>query len=274
VSADGVEVRTPSSLGGPGFSRAALGLVAELVRRDLALHHRHTRLGILWGIAPPLLAAGALDLFLGRFTSLPAEAGGVRYAAFLYAGLVPWQFFARAASRGAGSVVGNAWILGQAAFPRLVLPLSHALVGAVDLAVGTLVLAFVAAAAGAAFGAHLLWLPVALVALLLTSVGVSVLLGALSVGLRDVVHATPYAVQLAVLATPVLYPLESAGHGALRTALLLNPMTGVVEAFRAAWLGGTVDATAVATSLVGGAALLVGGVALFRRAERAFVDVL
>jgi lipopolysaccharide transport system permease protein len=261
---------------GPAWAHGLAGrlaLVLAIVRRDLVLHYRHTRLGILWGILPPLLAAGALDLFLGRFAAAPAQTGGAPYALFLYAGMVPWQFFARAASTGAGSVVSNVWILSQVAFPRGVLPLAASLVGALDLLVGSAVVFAIAVATGHAPGASLLWFPAAVVPLVVLSVSVATCLAAAAVRLRDVVPATSYALQLLFLASPVLYSLSAVGDGPVRALCLANPMTGILEAFRAAWLGTPLSTTAYATSLAGTAVLALLAIAVLARLERRIGDL-
>ena len=247
--------------------------MAALIRRDLALHYRHTRLGVFWGIAPPLLAAGVLDLFLGHLGGIASGPPGVPYPIFLYAGLLPWQFLAHAASSGAGSVVGHAWILGQVPFPRLVLPTSHVLTGLVDFLAGTLVLLAWTLVTGHAPGPHLAWWPVAVAAMLWLGFAVGVLLAVANVFVRDVQPATSYALQVLLLASPVLYPLASATGRVPRWLFLLNPCTGVLETFRSAWLGTPPDLVALVASL--GVSLVVGVVGLrwFLRAQGRFADL-
>jgi lipopolysaccharide transport system permease protein len=273
VQAD-VVLRTPRSRAGDTLSRAATARLAlEILRRDLALHYRHTRLGMVWAVLPPLVAAGAIDLFLGRFAAIGAPDGRVPNTAFLYAGLLPWQFFARAAAGGSSSVLGSAWILSQVSFPRAVLPVTAVLTGLVDLLLGSVVLLAMLVAMGHPPGLHLLWWPLAFVPLFLLSLAAALLLSALTVVLRDVQHATPYATRLLFLASPVLYAYEPL-TGVVRALVGANPLTGALEAHRAAWIGGPVDAGLLATSWGAGAALLLVAVAVFRRMEPRFGDLL
>jgi ABC-type polysaccharide/polyol phosphate export permease len=271
---DEVTVRTAAGSAGGAFGAAAAwSLVCALVRRDLALHWRHTRLGVLWGVLPPLVAVGVLDLFLGRVAGLAPAAGTSSYAVFLYAGLLPWAFVSRAASSGAGSVVGNAWVVSQVRFPRAVLPLSHVIAGAPDFALGSLVLLCWTLAAGTPPGAGLLLLPVAVLAMTLLSVALAVLLSAAAVRVRDVLPATAYALQALFVASPVLYPLAAGEARVPRWVFLVNPATGVLETFRAAWLGTPLDAVALAASVGVSALLLAVGARLFAATHERFADL-
>jgi lipopolysaccharide transport system permease protein len=274
VAADAVVVRTPRSRAGEGLSRrASFRLVGELLRRDLALHYRHTRLGILWAVLPPLVAAGAIDLFLGDLVRLGATDSRVPATAFLYAGLLPWQFFARAATAGSASMLGNAWVLSQVSFPRSVLPVTAVLSGAVDLLLGSVVLFAMLVLMGHPPGVHLLWWPLAVGPLLLLSLAAAFLLSASTVVLRDVQHATPYAVRLLFLASPVLYAADAVS-GLAGAIVRANPLTGALEAHRAAWIGGPVNLGLLGVSWATGAALLGVAVLAFRRLEPRFGDVL
>ena len=269
-----VTVRGPAGPIESGLSpRGTLALAAALVRRDLALHYRHTRLGIVWGVLPPVVAAGVLDLFLGRVGGIDRAAGAAPYPLFLYAGLLAWQFLSRAASSGAGSVVGHAWVISQVPFPRVVLPASHVMTGVLDFALGSLVLLAWTLVVGHAPGWHLLWWPVATFAMLLLGLALGVVLAAAAVFVRDVLPAAPYAMQVLLVASPVLYPLSAADPRVPRWLFVANPCTGVVETFRAAWLGTEADLPSLAVSLAGSALLLAAGLAWFRRAEDRFADL-
>ncbi|HVG93665.1 MAG TPA: ABC transporter permease, partial [Planctomycetota bacterium] len=191
----------------------------------------------------------------------------------LYAGLLPWQFFARAATSGVGSVLGNSWILSQVAFPRAVLPVTAVLTGFVDFLAGSVVLLGMLVVMGHTPGLHLLWWPVAFAPLLFLSLAAALLLSALTVVLRDVQHAAPYATRLLFLASPVLYPL-TALTGIVHAVVAANPLTGALEAHRAAWIGGPVDLPLLAVSWVVGAGLLAVSAAVFRRLEPRFGDLL
>ena len=269
-----VTVRGPTGPVKSGLTaRGTVALAMALIRRDLALHYRHTRLGIVWGILPPIVAAGVLDLFLGRVGGIDRAAGTAPYPVFLYAGLLAWQFLSRAASSGAGSVVGHGWVIAQVPFPRVVLPVSHVMTGVLDFTLGSLVLLAWTFAVGHAPGWHLLWWPAAAFAMLLLGLALGVVLAVAAVFVRDVLPAAPYAMQVLLIASPVLYPLSAADPRVPRWLFVANPCTGVVETFRAAWLGSAVDVPSLVVSLGSSALLLALGLAWFRRAEDRFADL-
>lgn len=266
-------VHEPRRSTGPAFGlRAAWSLALELARRDLTLHWRHTRLGVLWGVLPPLLTMGALDLFLGRIAK-PSTPGEHPYSLFLYSALLPWQLIARAGVGGASVFLSNAAALGQIRFPRVVLPLSHAMAGLPDLALGSLVLAALAVGTGHPPGLSLLLLPLAVLLAAALAFALTLLLGSIAVVLRDAAPASGFAFQLLFVASPILYA-PSALHGDLpRACLRANPVTGVVGLFRSAWLGTPVDG--LDTLVAVGATLALTAVAfvVFRRLEHRLTDV-
>jgi lipopolysaccharide transport system permease protein len=246
-------------------------LVYFLALRDIKVRYKQTALGVAWVLLQPLLAMGIFSIVFGQ---RGLAANGVPYPLFVVSGLVPWFYFSNATSGASGSVVGNTQLISKVYFPRLAIPLAAVLANLVDLSIGLLLELVLLVVFGVGFGWHLLALPVLVALIVLTALGVSVWLSALDVQYRDVRYAVPFLVQVWLFATPVIY---SSGDvpDRWRPLLALNPMTGVIEAFRWSLLGvGDPPLSALLGSAVIVAILLSTGLLYFRRMERTFADVI
>lgn len=247
-------------------------LLYFLVWRDLKVRYKQTAIGVAWVILQPLFTMVIFTLFFGVLARMPSE--GVPYPLFIFAGLVPWTFFANSLSQAAGSVVGSANLITKVYFPRLLVPLSVLLGNLPDLALSLLVLV----ALMAFYGFHpalaaLLWLPVSVALAFAVAAGAGLWLAALNVRYRDVRHVVPFLTQVWFFVTPVVYPLELLPHW-LQRLYRFNPMTGAVEGFRGGLLhgelkGGWLFPASVVAALI----LLATGLRYFRRTERSFADV-
>jgi lipopolysaccharide transport system permease protein len=249
------------------------GLVYFLAWRDVKVRYRQTALGVLWSILQPVAAMAVFTLFLGDVVRVPSD--GIPYAVFALSGLVPWMYFANAATNASNSLVANTNLVSKVYFPRLAIPLSAVLAGLVDFAIGfVLLLVLLLTAFDIRLGLNLLLLPLVVVLAFLTATSVGVWLSALDVQYRDVRYAFPFLIQIWLFATPVIYP-ATVLSGDARVLLALNPMTGVVEGFRWALLGETAGSGAVLlVSALSMLVLLVSGLLYFRRMERRFADII
>lgn len=262
-----------------GFSRLRLDelwsyreLLGVLVWRDLKVRYRQTLLGAAWVLAQPLLGMLIFTVLFERVARFDAGPG-TPYALFVLAGLLPWNLLAGGVQGAGNSLLGAASLVSKVYFPRLLLPLAAVLVAVVDLAVaGALV------AAALAFYAHwpaptLLMLPAVVLLALALALGVGLWLAALNVRYRDVRVLVPFALQVWMYATPVVYP-RAALPARLHALAAFNPATGVVEAFRACLLGTPLEAGVLSLSLLTTTLLLASGAYAFRHTERTLVDLL
>ena len=246
-------------------------LFYALALRDLRVRYKQTVVGAAWAVLQPLALMIVLTIFFGYLVRFPSD--GIPYPLFVLCGVLPWQLFARALNDGTMSVVANGALVQNIYFPRIVLPGAVIVSGLADFAIAFLVLVGLMAYYGVTVGAQVLLVPLMVVLVMATSLGIALFLAALYVRFRDVHHVLPLLTQVWFFASPVFYP-SSLVPEAYRVIYGLNPMVGVIEGFRWALLpgAGAPDWPMLAVSFCVASVLLLGGVMYFHRNEPAFAD--
>jgi lipopolysaccharide transport system permease protein len=268
-----VEIAPPSGLLKIDFGelRTYRELLYFLVWRDVKVRYKQTALGAAWAILQPLLTMGVFSIFLGRLAHVPSD--GIPYPLFSFAALVPWTYFATAVSGGSLSIVGSQQLISKVYFPRLFVPLAAALTPLVDFAVAMAMLVVLMWRYRVAPGAAVVCLPALVVLAVLTALAVSLWLSVLMVKFRDIRYVVPFAIQFWMFATPVAYP-ASLVPARWRPLYGLNPMTGVVEGFRWALVGGPAPGAIVWLSALVVLLALAAGLVYFRSEEGLFADTI
>lgn len=246
-------------------------LLYFLTVRDIKLRYRQTFLGVAWAVLQPVAAMLVFSLFLGRVAGVTSS--GVPYPLFAFLGLVPWMFFSNAVSGASNSLITSSNLITKVYFPRVIIPAAAVLAGLVDFSVSFVVLLALLVYYGIPLTGGVLLVPLLLGVLVLLAFGVGTWMAGLNVKFRDIRYALPFVVQLWMFASPVVYP------GTLvperwQWALRLNPITGIIEGFRAALLGRDFDWPLLA--LAAGITLAIALYALlaFARMEEGFADVI
>lgn len=258
-------------------------LIGNLVRRDLKVRHRGTFLGMLWSLATPLLTV-ALYYFVFRLIlrALPIldhprpDGNAVPFAIYFFAGLTIWNFFGNSVGNAAGCIVSSGYLLNKVYFPRAILPLSVVLSSLVTFGFELAILALTVLVIVGPPSAQLLWLPVIVAVAALLSYGLALLLSTLTVFLRDIAHFVGIFLQLWFWGTPIIYSLQwvAQTNESLVRLLKLNPMTGVVVAFRnVVVLNHAPPFRLLAYSAVVGLVALAGGAWVFARSQRVFSEI-
>jgi lipopolysaccharide transport system permease protein len=246
-------------------------VLTALVSRDIRIRYRQTLLGGLWALLQPLLA---MLIFAQLFGRLGFDRGlEVPYALFAFAGLLPWTFFANSVSMASNSLVGNQQFISKVYFPRVFVPLGAIGALLLDFAIGVLVALAMLAYYHITPGPQILLLPIFMLGCVVVASGVGFLLSALNVQFRDVKYIVPFAVQMGLFLSPVIYPVSGVSP-AMQFLLAINPMTGMIEGFRYALLKTPPAGWQMATSTAVGVVLFVLGLYVFRRMERRFADVI
>ncbi len=240
-----------------------------LVWRDLKVRYRQTVLGATWAILQPLLTMVIFTYFFGRLVKVPSD--GIPYPIFAYAGLVTWSFFSSAVSLSSNSLLANSGVIAKVYFPRIIIPAAAVSATLVDFGITLVLLAPLMLYYGYALSWSFVLLPFLIVLTALCALAVGMLISALAVRYRDALHATPFLIQVWFFMSPVIYPssLVPPSH---RWLMELNPLTGIIEGFRAVLFGRPINWSPLMFSIAFPTILLIYAAHRFRKAERTFAE--
>jgi lipopolysaccharide transport system permease protein len=239
--------------------------------RDIKVRYKQTVLGAAWTIVQPVMTMIVFAVFFGRVAGLASQSD-VPYPLFVYAALLPWQFFTTSVTQSASSLVTSAHLISKVYFPRLIVPLATIGVSLVDFAISLLVMFGLMAWYRVPFSVSIVALPFCLIGTLVVSLGIGIGLAALTVAYRDFRHAVPFLVQIWMFGSPVAYSFDKIPKS-FRLLYALNPMAGLISAYRSALLNQPFHWDAIAVSLMASLAFLFGGILYFCRVERRFADI-
>ncbi len=245
-------------------------LFDTLVMRDIKIRYKQTVLGVAWAVIQPLLQMVVFTLLFSRAPEL--KPAGIPHALFLFAGLVPWTFFTNAVAGAGLSLINQQQLLTKIYFPRIFVPASTAGAFLVDLFIGLLLFAILLPIYGFAPSWAILTLPILVVLSFVAALGLGLTLAAATILFRDLRFVIPFVLQTLMFLSPVFYPLTILTRPQQLIASL-NPMTGIITAYRWAILGMPLDPLILAISTATSLALLVFGLFFFRRTERLFADL-
>jgi len=250
-----------------------------LAWRDILVRYKQTAIGVAWALVRPALT---MAVFVAVRKVAKLEATGVPDAIFVFAAVLPWQFFATALNEAAGSLVGNANLISKVYFPRLIIPAGAVVTSLVDFLITLGMLAVLMVWYRFVPGWQILALPLLILLTFGLSVGAGLLLAALNVEYRDFRYIVPFIVQFGVFVSPIWISTSQvienlgAASGWARWLFSLNPLVGIIDAFRWSILGGRtpLDLTTLGFSVAVTAVLLIVGIWYFRRTEKTFADVI
>ncbi|HEX4209192.1 MAG TPA: ABC transporter permease [Candidatus Binataceae bacterium] len=242
-----------------------------LMWRDVKVRYKQTALGVAWVALQPLLTMAIFTVIFGRLAHLPSD--GQPYPIFVYAGLLPWNFFANAVTTSSNSLVGNATLITKVYFPRLVIPGAAVGAGLVDLAIAGTILLAMCFYYHVTLGWRLVMLAPLTVLLTVFAAAVGLWMSAMNVKYRDVRYVLPFLIQVWMYLTPIIYPINFI-PARWRWALMLNPLSGIVEAFRSAIFNQVFNWSGLATAAIVAVSFFVYAAYDFRRMERVFADII
>jgi lipopolysaccharide transport system permease protein len=247
-------------------------LLFFFVWRDVKVRYKQTVLGAAWAVIQPLTTTVAFTILFGRFGGMARQVEGP-YALHVFAGMLPWTFFANAVMLASNSLIGSSHLISKVYFPRIIVPLSAIASGLIDFAISFVVLLVMMAAYRVAPSWSMLALPLFLAGTVVSAAGAGILFAALIVTYRDVRYVTAFVMQLWLFGTPVLYALDIIPQK-WHTLYALNPMAGMIAGFRTSVLGGPYPERVILISSVSAVAMFAVGVRYFLQVERRFADVI
>lgn len=246
-------------------------LLAVLARKDFYVRYRRASFGLTWAVGLPLFQSVVLAVVFSRVVHIHT---GTNFAVFVLAGMVVWTYFSNTLSAASTAIVDGSGMAARIYFPRVVLPLVSVLANLYGYAITVAILLILSPILGVGLGAGILWLVPATVLTVAMTAGACLVASALHVYFRDVRYLVTAAVIGWFYLTPVLYPLRLA-HGPLHALILANPVTGLVELARAATAGADPGwGWSALVSLAWALLLAAAGLALHRRYDRVFTDLL
>ena len=243
-------------------------LLFQMTLRDLLLRYKQAVMGVGWAVLMPLVNTAVFSVIFTRVAPLDTP---VPYPVFAFCGLWVWNFFASSLRFSVTSLTSNSSLVSKVYFPREIFPFSATIVCFVDFAVGAVVLMALMIWYQVPVGPHLAWLPVVIGVQVAFTMTLALLLAMANLFYRDVKYLFEVVITLWMFATSVVFPVDRVG-GTLGALLSLNPMTGIVDGYRAAILMNMAPPTvfwgAAIVSLIG----LMMAWTLFHRLEFRFAE--
>lgn len=251
-------------------------LILLFTKRDFTLRYKQTILGPIWIILNPFITSVIYTIVFGHIAGISTN--GVPQVLFYMGSNAIWSFFAACLTRTAGTFTSNAGIFGKVYFPRLTTPISTVISSAIDLFIQLLMFGLFWIYFLVREEIHPNWwgmplLPIVLLQLGCLGMGFGVVVSSLTTKYRDLAMLVGFGVSLWMYATPVVYPMSQIQNPVLRTAVNINPVTQAVETFRFVVLGtGEISLFWWGVTVLITAVVLAGGVLLFNKVEKTFMD--
>jgi lipopolysaccharide transport system permease protein len=245
-------------------------LIYFLVWRDVKVRYKQTVLGAAWAVLQPAMMMLVFTVFLGIMAKVPSANDPV----FVYAGILPWTFFATAMVNAGNSLVNSERLITKIYFPRLAVPLSAVGAAVVDFVIASMLLVAMMIWRGISPGVMFLMVPVIFALIALAAVGVGTLLAALTVAYRDFRYIVPFLAQFWLFATPLAYsrpPVDSTPW--LQIIIAVNPMSGLIASFRAGVFNEPIPWKLLGVAATVVTLVFVAGCFYFRRVEDSFADI-
>ena len=246
-------------------------LLHFLTVRDIKVRYKQTVLGGLWAILQPFMSMVVFTVFFGMLAKIPSD--NIPYPIFVYTALLPWLFFSNGISNAGNSVVASSNLISKVYFPRIIIPAASLGSGLLDFFVAFIILIVMMFYYGIYPGWGLFLLPFLMLGVIIATLGIGMMLSALNVAYRDFRYVIPFLVQFWLFATPVIYPASIIPEK-WRWLINLNPMAGLITAFRSSLLNTPILWSDLVISVAVSIALFIIGIVYFTRMERRFADII
>ena len=247
-------------------------LFYTLTWRDFRVRYAQTTIGFLWAILQPVVTLLILTLVFGRFVGVKTE---VPHILFTVAGMSIWSYFSYVMTNSGSSIIASQGMVKKIYFPRLIIPLSKAIVGFIDFGISLLIMVVLMIYFGITPSSNIWFAPLFIIMGIVAALGVGIWLSALTVRYRDFQHVVPFIVQIGLYITPIAYPAEFAVKQLpewAATIYYLNPMAGVVQGFRWSVFGNEAPGDLLYVSIGIIVLIFISGMAYFSKVEDEMSD--
>lgn len=245
-------------------------LLYFLTIRGVKARYAQSVLGVGWAIIQPLFTTLVFTIVFGGLAKVDSD--GIPYILFSFLALWPWNYFSGTLTESANSLVTNAGMISKVYFPRLILPLAAIFSKLLDFLISSFILLLLLIYFQVVPGLGLFFLPILLLQLIMTSLGIGMILSAMAVQYRDVKYALGFIVQLLLYSAPVVYSTTAVPEK-YQFYYSLNPMVGVIEGIRAIFLNRVVPLEWIFPGAIVAIALFIFGLFYFKKMEKLFADV-
>lgn len=245
-------------------------LLLSLTHRELKIRYKQTILGIAWALFTPLSMMLIFTFVFNKIAKI--STGEIPYPIFIYCGLLPWTFFATSLTSATTSLVDNFNLVTKIYFPREVFPLASILSRFVDFCLASIILIGLMLFYKIDFHLTILFLPLILIIQLLLMIGFCFLLSMGNLFYRDVKYIFEVVIILWMFLTSVIYPIN-VDSPVLQKILLLNPMTPIIDSYRAVILEGKLpDIGNLSIAIIISISVFLIGAIWFHRSEHLFAE--
>lgn len=252
-------------------------LLFLFVKRDFVSFYKQTVLGPLWFFIQPIFTTIVFSFIFGKLAGISTD--GLPKYLFYLTGITAWAYFADCLTKTSTVFKDNANIFGKVYFPRLIMPLSIIVSSLVRFGVQLLLLItmmcyFGLQGANFHITSAILFFPVLVLLMALLGLGIGLIITAITTKYKDLTFLVTFGVNLMMYGTTVIYPLSEV-PAQYKNLIELNPMTGIIEGFRYAFLGkGEFSVWSVGYSAIITFVLLLIGILIFNKTEKNFVDTI
>ena len=248
-------------------------LFVTLAWRDFRVRYAQTTIGFLWAFLQPIVSLVILSFVFGQVAGV--DTGKIPHLLFTISGLSMWMYFAYVMANSGNSIISSQAMIQKIYFPRIIIPLSKAVVGLIELGITLMILVFLMFYFDYPPSSNIIFAPLFMIMGMLAALAVGIWLSALTVRFRDFQHIVPFMVQIGMFVSPVAYPIEEASEKVGQWAMAiyyLNPMAGVVQGFRWSVLGGPAPGNMMYISFAVVIVLFITGLMYFRKIEDKMAD--
>ncbi len=250
-------------------------LFYTLAYRDFKVKYAQTFLGFFWAFIQPFMTLVVFGLVFSR--GLQLDTGETPYILFAACGLAAWTYFSSVMSGAGGSIIGAQGMVQKIYFPRLVIPLSKAVVSLINFAIGLGIILVLMILYQVPFSTNIIYLPFFILMAIIASLGVGIWLSALTIRYRDFQHIVPFLVRFGMFVTPVAYPAELLISRIPKWAAIvyyLNPVAGIIDGFRWSILGTEAPGILAYFSFLIVIAIFISSLFYFKKVEKKIADII